>query len=43
LTLLRHPNQVLTHTQISEHVWNFDFYNESNVIDVYSRLPLTSS
>ena len=33
--LLRHCNQVLTRTQIGEHVWNFDFYNESNVIDVY--------
>jgi DNA-binding response OmpR family regulator len=32
---LRHPNQVLTRTQIAEHVWNFDFYNESNVVDVY--------
>lgn len=33
--LLRHPNQVLTRTQISEHVWNFDSFNESNVVDVY--------
>jgi DNA-binding response OmpR family regulator len=33
--LMRHPNQVLTRTQIAEHVWNFDFYNESNVVDVY--------
>ncbi|MEM7539680.1 MAG: response regulator transcription factor [Chloroflexota bacterium] len=33
--LLRHPDQVLTRTQIGEHVWNFDFYNESNVVDVY--------
>ncbi|GJM42708.1 MAG: DNA-binding response regulator [Ardenticatenaceae bacterium] len=33
--LLRHPHQVLTRTQIGEHVWNFDFYNESNVVDVY--------
>ncbi|MCA9972804.1 MAG: response regulator transcription factor [Anaerolineales bacterium] len=33
--LLRHPNQVLTRTQIGEHVWNFDFYSESNVVDVY--------
>ncbi len=33
--LLRHPNQVLTRTQIGEHVWNIDFYNESNTIDVY--------
>jgi DNA-binding response OmpR family regulator len=32
---MRHPNQVLTRTQIGEHVWNLDFYNESNVIDVY--------
>jgi heavy metal response regulator len=33
--LMRHPSQVLTRTQIGEHVWNFDFYNESNVVDVY--------
>jgi heavy metal response regulator len=33
--LMRHRNQVLTRTQIAEHVWNFDFYNESNVVDVY--------
>jgi DNA-binding response OmpR family regulator len=33
--LMRHPNQVLTRTQIGEHVWNLDFYNESNVVDVY--------
>lgn len=33
--LMHHPNQVLTRTQIGEHVWNFDFYNESNVVDVY--------
>ncbi len=32
---LRHPNQVLTRTQIGEHVWNLDFYHESNVVDVY--------
>jgi heavy metal response regulator len=33
--LMRHPSQVLTRTQIAEHVWNFDFYYESNVVDVY--------
>lgn len=33
--LMRHPNQVLTRTQIGEHVWNFDFFSESNVVDVY--------
>jgi DNA-binding response OmpR family regulator len=33
--MLRNPNQVLTRTQIAEHIWNFDFYSESNVVDVY--------
>lgn len=33
--LMRHPNQVLTRTQIAEHIWNFDFFAESNVVDVY--------
>lgn len=33
--LMRHPEQVLTRTQIGKHVWNFDFFNESNVVDVY--------
>jgi heavy metal response regulator len=33
--LLRHPNQVLSRTQILEHVWDFDFYSDTNVVDVY--------
>ncbi len=33
--LMRHPRQVLTRTQIAEHVWNFDFVSDSNVVDVY--------
>ncbi|MEA5509430.1 response regulator transcription factor [Crocosphaera sp. UHCC 0190] len=33
--LLRNANQVLSRTQIGEHVWNLDFYSESNVVDVY--------
>ena len=33
--LLRHPDQVLSRTQILEHVWNFDFYSDTNVVDVY--------
>jgi heavy metal response regulator len=33
--MMRHPNQVLTRTQIGEHVWNFDYFHESNVVDVY--------
>ena len=33
--LLRHPGEVLTRTQIAEHVWNFDFPGDFKVIDVY--------
>jgi heavy metal response regulator len=33
--LMRHPTQVLSRTQIIEHVWNFDFSYDSNVVDVY--------
>ena len=33
--LLRHPDQVLTRTQILEHVWSFDFHSDTNVVDVY--------
>ncbi|GAB1545183.1 response regulator transcription factor [Scytonema sp. NUACC21] len=33
--LLRNSNSVLTRTQIGEHVWDFDFYSDSNVVDVY--------
>ena len=35
--LLRDPERVLTRTQIAEHVWNYDTYNQSNVVDVYIR------
>ena len=34
---LRHPNQVLSRTQIAEHVWDYDFVAMSNVVDVYIR------
>jgi len=33
--LMRNAGQVLTRTQIGERVWGYDFYNESNVVDVY--------
>ncbi len=33
--LMRHPNQTLTRTAIAEHVWNYDFDNLTNVIDVH--------
>jgi len=35
--LMRHPNQVLTRTMIAEHVWNYGFDSESNIIDVHIR------
>ncbi len=35
--LMRHPSQVLTRTMIAGHVWNYDFDNASNVIDVHIR------
>jgi heavy metal response regulator len=35
--MLRHPNQVLTRTMIAENIWGYDFYSESNVLDVYIR------
>lgn len=34
---MRHPDQVLTRTMISEHVWDDDFDSFSNIIDVYVR------
>jgi DNA-binding response OmpR family regulator len=33
--LMRNAGLVLTRTQIGEQVWGFDFYSETNVIDVY--------
>lgn len=34
---MRHPNQVLTRELIYEHIWNYDFGGESNIIEVYVR------
>ena len=33
--LMRHPNQILTRSTIAEHVWNYDFDNLTNLIDVH--------
>jgi DNA-binding response OmpR family regulator len=35
--LMRHQNQVLTRTMIAEHIWNYEFDNATNVIDVHIR------
>jgi len=35
--LLRNRGRVLTRAMIAEHVWGYDFLNETNVIDVHIR------
>lgn len=35
--LMREPGRVLTRTVIADHVWNYDVYHQSNVVDVYIR------
>jgi two-component system, OmpR family, response regulator len=35
--LLRHPRRLLTRSMIAEHVWDYDFPNVTNVIDVHIR------
>ena len=32
---MRNPERVLTRTMITEHVWDYDFDSDTNVIDVY--------
>jgi two-component system OmpR family response regulator len=34
---LRHPDEVLSRTRIIEHVWDFAYEGDSNVVDVYVR------
>ena len=34
---MRHPGDVLTRTQMLEHVWDFAYDGRSNVVDVYVR------
>jgi two-component system OmpR family response regulator len=34
---MRHPGEVLTRTQILDHVWDFAYAGTSNVVDVYVR------
>jgi len=35
--LMRHRGEVLTRTQLIEHVWDFAYEGDSNVVDVYIR------
>ncbi|WP_237049068.1 response regulator transcription factor, partial [Mogibacterium pumilum] len=32
--LVRHPNVILSREHIREHIWDFDYEGESNIIDV---------
>lgn len=34
---MRHPDEVLTRSQILDHVWDFAYEGTSNVVDVYVR------
>lgn len=36
-TLMHHPGQVLTRSAIADHVWDYEFPNVTNVIDVHVR------
>jgi len=33
--LIRHPNQTITRDAIAEHIWNYEFDNITNLIDVH--------
>lgn len=35
--LMKHENQVLNREQIVTNVWGFDYYGDTNVVDVYIR------
>ncbi|WP_084244781.1 response regulator transcription factor [Planomicrobium okeanokoites] len=37
LFLIKHPKQVLTREQVLNAVWGYDYYGDTNVIDVYIR------
>jgi DNA-binding response OmpR family regulator len=34
---MRHPDYVLSRATIADHVWSYDTYNQSNIVDVYIR------
>lgn len=35
--LMRHPGEAVSRTRIREHIWDFSFDGDSNVVDVYVR------
>ncbi|MDI6812731.1 MAG: response regulator transcription factor [Desulfitobacteriaceae bacterium] len=38
---MEHPNHVLNREQILENVWGYDYYGDTNVVDVYLRFLRT--
>lgn len=34
---MRHPNQLISREMVENHLWNYDFESNSNVVDVYVR------
>lgn len=37
LCLLKHPNQVLSREQLLNDVWGYDYFGDTNIVDVYIR------
>jgi DNA-binding response OmpR family regulator len=35
--LLRHPDEVMSKREILDHVWDFDFDGDPNIVEVYVR------
>lgn len=35
--LLKHPRQVLSRNQLLNGVWGYDYYGDTNIVDVYIR------
>ena len=35
--LMRHPGEVVSKTEILEHVWDYDFEGDPNIVEVYIR------
>ncbi|MFZ3170712.1 MAG: response regulator transcription factor [Carboxydocellales bacterium] len=35
--LMRNQGKILSRTVIAEHIWDYNFFNQSNIVDVYIR------
>ena len=34
---MRHPNQVITKTELLEHVWDYNYQGFSNIVETYIK------